>query len=432
MRRLVLVALGLGLAISWGCERKAPFQAGEPSIAATPRAAVRLTLLVVDDPALAAGAKLHRGEWAERSGGELVVEEMTVDELLDAEQLTADVIVYPSRQVGTLVTRDWLRPVRETLLRDDAFAFDDLLPLVRNQVMRYGGQVYGVSLGEPPLMLAWQAEDSPVPDTWKEFDRATPLQANEGQVAVELIVRAASCVDPRYRAELLFDPQTLAPRLTAPPMVRALKEIVARSGHANDPVTKARITWPTFNDLNNNKPWQFAALPRASSVFDSLRQQWQPQENDEPLAVLGFAGRSASVTTSSRNATSAFKLLAWLASGETATQLGSRSHATVWFRHSQASRADRWLSDRGGEQTAALVTRLLSSDNYFLLPRLPGIDRYLAVLNEAVGQAIRGVLPPEKALESAGDQWNKLTESLGRSQQLLAYRRHLGLVTSQE
>jgi hypothetical protein len=125
-------------------------------------------------------------------------------------------------------------------------------------------------------------------------------------------------------------------------------------------------------------------------------------------------------------------LLAWLASGETATQLGSRSHATVWFRHSQASRADRWVSDRGGEQTAALVTRLLSSDNYFLLPRLPGIDRYLAVLNEAVGQAIRGVLPPEKALESAGDQWNKLTESLGRSQQLLAYRRHLGLVTSQE
>ncbi len=429
MGRLVLVALGLGLAISWGCERKAPPRDTGPRIAATPRAAVRLTLLVVDDPELAAGAKLLRGEWAERSGGELVVEEIALDEMLDAKQLTADVLVYPSRQVGTLVTRDWLRPVRDSVLRDDGFAFDDLLPLVRNQVMRYGGQVYGVTLGDPPLVLAWQAKETPMPDTWKEFDRATPLQANEGQPATVLIVRAASCVEPRYRAELLFDPETLAPRLTALPMVRALEEIVARSGHADDADAKARITWPTANNLNGDKPWQFAALPRASSVFDSSRQQWQTQENEELLAVLGFAGRSASVTTSSRNATSAFKLLAWLASGETAIELSSRSQATVWFRHSQASRADRWLPDRGGEETAELLTRLLSSDNYFLLPRLPEIDRYLAALDEAVGQAIRGELPPAEALESAGDQWEKLTESLGRNQQLLAYRRHLGLVT---
>ena len=430
MRRQCLVAVGLGLAISGGCERNATPSAAEPSDVVTPRAAVRLTLLLVDDPKLAAGARLLRGEWAERSGGELVVQELTLDELLAAQQVTADAIVYPSRHVGTLVARDWLRPVRDSVLRDDAFAFDDLLPLVRNQAMRYADQVYAVSLGEPPLVLAWHSEDGTVasaPDTWEKFDQLPPSEASENHLAVELIARAASYVDRRNRAELLFDPETLVPRLTSPPVVRALEAMAARSSRGDGAAARARFTWPTATGLAGDEPWQFAALPRSDTVFDTIRQQWQPQWDDEPMAVLGFAGRSVSVTTSSRNATSAFKLLAWLASGDTATQLSSRSHATVWFRQSQSSQADTWLVDRGGGEVAALVTRLLSSDNSFLLPRLPGIDRYLAALNEAVGQSVRGELPPAEALESASEKWNKLTDGLGPSQQLLAYRRHLGL-----
>ena len=153
----------------------------------------------------------------------------------------------------------------------------------------------------------------------------------------------------------------------------------------------------------------------------------EPQTSGRPLAVLGFAGRLVSVTRASRNATSAFKLLTWLTTGNTATQLSSRSHATVWFRNSQAVQASRWLADRGGEQVAQLVTRQLSSDNFYVLPRIPGIDRYLKSLNEAVAPAVRGELPPDVALASAAAQWKALTESLGPREQRRAYRSHLGL-----
>ena len=176
MRRRYLVAIGVGLAISWGCARNDPSPAVKPGVTPTPRAAVQLTLLVVDDPELAAGARLLRGEWAERSGGELVVQEMTLDEMLAAKQVTADAIVYPSRHVGTLVARDWLRPVRDSVLKSDDFALGDLLPLVRNESMRYAGRFFGVSLGEPPLVMAWQMlpiQNPPtphavalLPDTW--------------------------------------------------------------------------------------------------------------------------------------------------------------------------------------------------------------------------------------------------------------------------
>ena len=49
MRRLFLVAIGLGLAILWGCARNDPSPAVGSGVTTTPGAAVLLTLLVVDD-----------------------------------------------------------------------------------------------------------------------------------------------------------------------------------------------------------------------------------------------------------------------------------------------------------------------------------------------------------------------------------------------
>ena len=432
MRQLFLGAIGLGLAISWGCTRDEASPAVHSGGTSRPRAAVQLTLLVVDDPEMAAGARLLRGEWAERSGGELLVQEMTLDELLAAKQLNADAIVYPSRHVGTLVARDGLRPVRDSVLKGDDFALGDLLPLVRNESMRYAGQIFGVSLGEAPLVMTWQppaTQDVSItlPDTWEKLDNGLPLKTSEDNLAVELIVRAASCVDRQHRAELLFDPQSMTPRLTSPPVVRALERMVARLNRTAGAGVPARFTWPLAEELEGEPPWQFAALPHAASVFDSIRGRWQPQTGDRPLTVLGFAGRSVSVTRVSRNASSAFKLLAWLTTGNTATQLSSRSQATVWFRNSQKRQAGRWLADRSSDELAELVNQQLASDSFYLLPRIPGIDRYLKSLNEAVARAVRSEMRPGEALQFAADQWQTLTKSLGWAEQRQAYRRHLGI-----
>jgi len=432
MRQLFLGAIGLGLAISSGCAREEGSTSADLTEKARPRAAVKLTLLVVGDPELAAGASSLRGEWAERSGGELIVEQLTLEELLAAEQISADAIVYPSRFVGTLVARNWLRPVRDSVLKSDRFALGDLLPLVRNESMRYGGKVIGISLGEPPMLLAWQSSSEQEvlvseADTWEKFDRLSSLEVRDVDLATELIVRAASGIDRRRRSELLFDPQSMSPRLKTPPMVRALDRIVARTKPVDGSEIRVRFTYPTAGDLGGEPLWRFKALPFAATVFDSLRDRWQPQATDESVTVLGFSGRLVSVTSSTKNSSSAFKLIAWLTSGKTATQLSSRSQATLWSRISQRQQANRWIADRADDELFELITRQLSSDNYYVLPRIPGIDRYLRTLNTAVAQAVQGKATPAEALEAATSQWNALTESLGQKQQRQAYRWHLGL-----
>lgn len=431
MRQLFLVAIGISLAFSCGCRRSDSSPAQRSGTPPSPRAAVQLTLLIVDDPELATAASALRGEWAERSGGELVVQQMTLAEMLAVEQILTDVIVYPSRFVGTLVARDWLRPVRDSVLENDDFVLEDLFPLVRNESMRYAGQIFGVSLGESPLMLARQAsteEDfGAIADTWEKLDQFA-LKRNQGDVAAELIARAASYVDRQDRAELLFDPQSMSARLTSPPVVHALESMVSQVSDSEREALPIRITWPTSEEFGGDPPWQFATLPSAASTYNAVRQRWEPLALERSLTVLGFAGRTVSVTRSSRNATSAFKLLAWLTTGNAAVQLSSRGNDTVWFRNSQKSRSSKWLADRGTEQSAPLVTKLLLADRFFLLPRIPGIDQYLETLSEAAGSALSGDSTPAKALESAAARWDELTEELGQSEQRLAYRRHLGLV----
>jgi len=61
-----------------GCSKKPSEDAAE----APPKAAVKLTVAVADDPPLAAALRRWQAEWAGLSGGTLAVEEGSVEEFL--------------------------------------------------------------------------------------------------------------------------------------------------------------------------------------------------------------------------------------------------------------------------------------------------------------------------------------------------------------
>jgi len=427
--------------LALGCQKPTP--QGTTSVA--PRqAASKLSILVVNDPPLAAGIKLLRGEWAERSGGQLEIAEGTVQQLLDASELTADLILYPSRYVGTLVGHEWLRPVRKSVLESDEVALDDMFPLIRNTILPYGDQVFALSLGEPPLMLAGnvaqEAASQENGSTWEKVDfRLTDRYSTlKYPRAVELLVRGTAYAQHRNRIAGWFDVETMQPTIASPPFVRAFERMIQNEKLTAE--SQASISWPAAlrehsSVLSAEEPIAFALLPNAEQVYNPLRNIWDKNEEGKPIAFLGFAGRSVSVAKSTRNSASAFKLLRWLVSEKIATQLSPRSEATVWFRKSQAVKAKRWLAKRwlaksgADDATVVAITKLLASSSYFLLPRIPGIDEYLKALEEALPppkKTSKG-LSPEEALREAVEEWNKLTDRYGRDRQRVAYRKHLGL-----
>ncbi len=61
------------------------------------------------------------------------------------------------------------------------------------------------------------------------------------------------------------------------------------------------------------------------------------------------------------------------------------------------------------------------------MPRLPGADRYLRALDDAVRQALAGKATSAEALEAAAAQFRTITAELGVDRQRKAYQQSLGL-----
>jgi len=455
-----------------GCREPAPIERADKAPAA-PRAAVELTAQVIGDDELAEGLELLRGEWKARSGGRLSVERMPLEGFADAESLTADVVIFPSRLLGTLAERGELQPVRRTVLESSGLALADIYPAIRDGEMKYGGQTLALPLGSPPLLSYWRddlgssvdgeaSKDWP-PRTWQDYRRwlgvgqpdakqaALPLAGRTA--AYTLLARALAYTEPSRRSEALFDPDTMKPGIAAPPFVRALGEIVeemaaerdaqpedfaAAMKRVRDGEAVATLGWPgaaSEDGVASTKtvvsPPEFGPLPVAAQVFSHSQGRWQNQSLRDSVTILGAEGRLVGVSARSRNAVSAFRLCQWLTSGDVAVQLSSRSRGTLWYRASQTAAYDRWSKGDSSRQASLPVTEVVAeaftSDTAVVLPRVPAIDEYFEALAQAVRSAEPGEDGAKAALEAAAATWEAITDRLGRESQAAAYRRHSGI-----
>jgi hypothetical protein len=346
-----------------GCPRKGP-----PSTAtAVPRASVALRVLVVNEPGLVEAINRLRGEWSERSGGELSASSSEWKDVAEAKSLEADVVIFPSRYLGELCARDWLQPVRPSVLEGDEFSGGDVFPLLRRELMRWGGEVMALPLG---------------------IQVAMPGAANAVHPGLAFLAVAAPSAVSNGHEGVLFDPQTMKPR----------------------------ITDRVFVD----------ALQRYSKSETSTLAEASGAERFVP--VLGFADRLVGVSTASRNGASAFKLIAWLASADVSTQLVVPGERLLPVRRSLAATSSRSNSTQPpGEraETAKTLEAALDAEQCLLVPRIPGVDEYMAALDEAAKTPVANKAAADAALRKVAERWEQITSAHGRDAQRRAYLKHL-------
>lgn len=353
-----------------GCPHQQPARpAASEKAPAEPRPSVALRILVVNEPELVEAINRLRGEWAERTGGTLSATAKSWPEIAASKAVDADLIVFPSRYLGELCAREWLRPVRPNVLESKDFESDELFPLVRLHLMQWGGQVMALPLGVHLPAIG---------------------RRNNQQPGISLLIAGAPDAVSNERIGVLFDAETMKPRITESPFVAALKKLAQSSRHEpfNAPAGERRVP------------------------------------------VLGYSDRFVAVTASSRNAASAFKLLAWLASAETSSQLVAAGDGMLPARRSQASLPvwyDAKLSPAERTDSAKQLEDALSEDEFLIIPRIPGIDDYMAALDEAVKEVLDDNAAPHAALEKAAQRWEEITDAHGREVQRRAYLKHLGI-----
>jgi maltose-binding protein MalE len=332
-----------------------------------------LDVLVVNEPKAKESIERLRGEWEERSGGQLKTVSKSWAEVAAAKKLEADVIVFPSRYMGDLVTREWLRPVRANVLQSKEFNEDDLFPAVRSGLMKWGGEVVALPMG-------------------------IELSSTSQSKAMSLLARVAPSIVSEVEEGLLFDMQTMKPRITDAAFVEAVRA---------------------------------AKLEKAELAHDSDRtSETSNAPSSEVAPVLGYGDRMIAVTSESHNAASAFKLIGWLASPEVSTQIAKGSELMIPVRRSLINSPAWYDASLDPDERNAIsrsAEKELSARECLLVPRIPGVDDYMAALDVVVDEAVAGNVEPEAALKEAVARWEAITDARGRDAQRAAYLMNLGI-----
>lgn len=441
----------------------------------TQQSALRLTVAVVSDPTLAAAIRRHRGEWLAKTNGNLEIFELSTAELLDRGTGTADVVLYPSWLLGTLAERQWIIPVRKNVLARKLYQRGDLFPLLRQRAIFWGNQVMAIPLGSPLLVFVYRADlfrklGVQPPATWDDYRRLVKRFSNQDYIeqtpqttrqpwyptleplapnwaGIMLLAHASASAKHPHRYSTLFDIESMAPLIAAPPFVRALQEMVDLVGNHRIPSLDPAGVWhqieqghaamaftwplPPPKDQPEEMPPELAfhELPASSQVYRWETDSWEPRPpaDDGHVPLLAVSGYLGSVTETSNNAPTAFSLLIWMAE----TDIGASSEHTSPFRQQHVGRPEKWIAaplpKEMARQYAQSLARALSRPSYLFALRIPGAEEYLAVLDVAVQLALIGKESPEEALRKAGHQWQEITKRHGTDAQRQAYRRSLGL-----
>ncbi len=461
-----------------------------------------ITVATAGDPDALTAVKVWKTTWERDTGGTVHF----VAKPVSAEDLGgADVVLFPGEKTGELVDRKVVDGLRDSTVRPpiplgtevqpvDPLAFSDIVPAFRELVSKYGEERMGLPLGGSALVLVYRrdafesdankaaAKEKGIalvpPKTWEDLDAlirffhgrdwdgdgqpesgiAASLGVDpEGVGDAILLSRAAALGQHPDHYALVFNPDTLEPRIASPPFVEALTAISAwkglappqvetfnadaartafRSGEAAFLIDRAERA-SLWTDPKKPASVVVAALPGSPRVYEPDLKVWQKASsglNRAPYLLHGggwLVGMSA--TTSGKKRLAALDFLRALAGPETARGLLTEpSFPMLPTRNAQLgsglpdSRSALGVDSRSW---GIAVAQTITSPRVVTGLRIPGTDAYLAELTKARVAALGGV-PAESALQEAARAWDAISKKLGVPRQLWHYRRSLNKVVT--
>jgi multiple sugar transport system substrate-binding protein len=155
--------------------------------------------------------------------------------------------------------------------------------------------------------------------------------------------------------------------------------------------------------------------------------------NHAPFAAYGGWSGAINAKADQKVKDAAYAFLAYMSAPEqsnTDVTIGKTGFNP--YRTSQFSSTDLWvkagMSEAAAKDYLGAIETSLKSPNMILDLRIPKTQEYQQVdLDKALAQFLAGELSRDDAMSQIFDQWQSLTDSLGRDKQLEAYKNSLGV-----
>ena len=141
----------------------------------------------------------------------------------------------------------------------------------------------------------------------------------------------------------------------------------------------------------------------------------------------------AGITKTCKNPDAAYDFIKFMASPEISILDVTRGDTGYnVYRFSHADNLEAWVDAGFGEQDAeeylAAIAADMTNPNVLTDLRIPGKAEYVdTTLDLYVSMALAGEIEPQEAVDTIYQEWEAITDRLGRDEQLKAYRTSLGL-----
>lgn len=334
---------------------------------------------------------------------------------------------------------------------------------------------------DPDLAGQWKAEGHAgewgVPKTWQQVQAVTKFLKGKtfaGQPVYGYLdapkpwggfgfyflgSRATAYAKHPDDRAFLFDPDSMKPRINNPAWVRAIQDVIDAlpsepADQLNaDPGTTAfqqflagtgsMLAW--WGDVGSNVKTNdqsvvgdatgFDILPASDDVYNSKTGQWEKLAsgpNEAPnMAYIGWGVYvMARVDADERKRTAAWSAAAhiggkdislWAAAYPSGFQPYRKSHFNI----------PEWVA--AGYEEAFITSYLNSQANSYnhpnaaVEPRIPGIFQYYSIAEDELAKIFAGQFGAQEGADRIAAAWEKLTDQIGRKEQLALYRASLGL-----
>jgi len=463
---------------------------------------VKITVAAVGDVASLEAVKAWRSTWERETGGSVTFVPEAVE---PADLKGAHVVLYPADRLGDMVDNralgvlldDSVRPpipLGSKTLPPDRLAYSDIAPAFREQVAKYGDERFGLPIGGSGLVLiyrrdAFESEANreaakakgitlEPPKTWEDLDAlaaffhgrdwdgdGTPESGivaalgpdPEGVGDTIVLARAAALGQHPDYFGLLFDNDTMEPRIVSPPFVEALSAVSAWKKAAPPRVetfdaeaaraalragAAARLVDQGARAAHRTAPKRpsavsVSALPGSPRVYDPGRKSWGPAVGLNRVMYLPrgggwVAGVSGTATGPPRQA--AIDFVRSIAGPETSRLLvADPARLMLPVRNAQLGGGLPDPRAAQGVDSSAwgiAVARTVTAPRIVPGLRIPGTDRYLSAFGKARVAAMNDT-PAESALSDAAKAWAEITKSLGVERQLWHYQRSLNKIITE-
>ncbi len=399
-----------------------------------------------------------------------------------------DMLIFPADWAGDFMAPGYLAEVPQEIL--DEIDIDDVIPLYSQRITAWGDTIYALPYDGDAHMLYYRKDlinneeysaefeaeyGYPLgePETWSQYlDMAAWFNGREVETAGEMAPIYGVLEAQRRNAQsywvflshaagygkipgnpcFFFSCDDMTPQVNNPGWVRALEEYVQVGQYGppemiNYDVADTRIHFPAgesvFNiDWGDVGPISynpdasvvvgdvgFAPLPGGDEYWDYEAGEWVEGPNRAPF--IAFGGWIIGVAANSDVRDAAFDFAAFMASPEMVQLLAVTPDTGINpSRFSQFENLDLWLDagfDReGAEDYLDAILNTINHPNAVLDLRITGSAEYLQTLDVEISRAVAGEISAQEALDNVAEQWDAITDRLGRDSQLEQYRSAVG------